>query len=299
MSPSAKEKKQEVIKLRRYIYSARGVQRLPVQDSVARSSNGFVQPEASSSGRVDTVDRPDSPVFATDVINMIGKKESLAVDQFDGRIMPNKELEDQKLLKAASNRSTIQEKNRAQGGSGQEQKLKEPQVMPIDACEDELPDLLEKYFEKADQNLQKSLIDNTYEIIDECSSGQDPRWFYLIEGDKKTEPIGLAAININNSNFTSRRLQLIYFSTTNVKYYDECLKELIKYLWKQDACNEIWLGMYHTLQPNGNLGVDKAIDEILKTNGLRWKRVTNDANTDKRKTEYAVKRPDDAIADVK
>ena len=297
VSPTAKEK-EELVKLRRYIYSAKGLRKSPSSlGSTSKRANAQVLHEASSSDHNGPNDRPESPIFGNDVINMLGNKESLAVDQFDSRMIASKELEEQKQPKAPSNRPLTQDKTFR--GSAQELKLREPKVLPLDASEDDLPEVLENFFAKADPNLQRSLIENVQDVIDECSAGQDPRWFYLVDGDKKNEPIGFAAINISNSVFTSRRLQIVYFATTNAKYYDECLKELLRYLWKQDSCSDIWLGLYHITQPNGNLAVDKVVEEVLKANGFRWKRVTNDPSSEKRKTEYALKRPDDAITEVK
>mgnify|MGYP000885735683 CR=1 FL=1 len=205
------------------------------------------------------------------------EKESLALDQFDAHDDTS---------------------NRRQSPRPWISKLPDLKIVPIEATEDDFPSILEKYLTRVDANIKNSFADNGSEIISACNLGHDPRWFYMFSQEQGSEPIGLAAINTSNSNVTPNKLQIVYLTTTQSGFYEDCLRGFTKYLWEKDGCENICIEIRHVVDENGHSAVDKAINEILKGCGFRWKRVVND-QSNKTVTEYAIKRPGDGPAQRK
>ena len=241
--------------------------------------------------------RDHAPTFASQVLDPFGTGHSLAMDQFDTKIIVNNDPREPLQKRQGMGRPLTANKVRAtQPKATIEEKPKRLLVSPVEATESEFPRLMEKYVAKADQKLKKSFSEKVKEIVDECMTGQDLRLLELTDGELNC---GFAAVNINNKTLGMRRLQIVYFTTREYELYTSCLKELLNYLWKKDPCKEIWISLQHFVDEKGSLGLDKHLEKILKENGFRLKRVTNDSAGGKRISEFSVKRPGEATCELK
>lgn len=169
-------------------------------------------------------------------------------------------------------------------------------VVPLKAHESEIRKIFADYSQNVDEAIRRLFMFSVDDLVQMCNTGQDSRWYQVKKGNAF---VGLAALNISSSNFTVRRLQLLYFTVTTREIYEEALGLLLDYLWKKDPCDDIWVGLNHTEDETGKLTVDKKIEEAYKKNNFRWKRITNDAVSGLRKTEYGVKRPDGVVSEFK
>ena len=183
-----------------------------------------------------------------------------------------------------------------EGNEGIEEIPDEIRLVPLQVYETEIEKIFLDHTQQITDTMRCSFSSSIDEIIQICNSGQDSRWIQIKKG---SSVVGLVAANINGSNFTVRRLQILYFTVTDISFYEEALRLLLDYFWRKDPCDDIWVGLYHMDDENGKLGVNKPIEEAYKKNGFRWKRITNDPDTGYRKTEYAVRRPEGVFSENK
>lgn len=169
-------------------------------------------------------------------------------------------------------------------------------LVPLEAFETEIGDIFSNHNEHVEDILRRSFNSSITDILNISNSGQDARWIEIKRGGQH---LGLAAANINSSNYTVRRLQLLYFTVTDLSLHEAALTLLLDYFWKKDPCDDIWVGLFHMEDETGRLGVNKKVEEAYKKSGFRWKRITNDSDSGTRKTEYAAKRPEGVVSETK
>ena len=158
-------------------------------------------------------------------------------------------------------------------------------IDPLDINEELLIQELANYFENLEQSLKESLICDPQALLYRANAGQDPRWYKIYNDTNPQELMGFGAINIDNSNYITRRIVFIHFSVSNKSEFKTYLHKFVNYVWKNDPCSEIKVSLFQ-LKIDDKIVSDPELQEAYKSINFKWKQLTNDKETQRRIIDY-------------
>ena len=154
--------------------------------------------------------------------------------------------------------------------------------------ENDLIEELAIYFNSLEPSVKESLICDPQTLLSRANAGQEPRWYKIYNDANPRERVGFGVINIDNSNFTARRIILLHFSVLDKNEYKTYLHKFIDFIWKNDPCSEIKVSLFQ-IKIDDKIVSDPVLQEAFKSINFRWKQLTNDKETQKRIIDFGIK----------